>query len=193
MKVVKDGQSKKHDLVVLYSGGADSTLLLKLAESMGRRVFAVMIDYGQKHIEELEFAKKYLEDHEIDGKTIKISGYDVNSGLTGSGKQNLYEGVHSHNVPARNSIFLSIAYGVAESMGITEVWYGPDYSDREGLFPDCYQDYVYNLNKVFAISGVKPVRVYAPLLGFTKDMVLKVLESYGITKDKLYSGYGEFS
>ena len=192
MKVEKDGQSKKHDLVVLYSGGADSTLLLKLAESMGRKVFAVMIDYGQVIKEELEYAEKYLEKNEIEFKKVSISGYDVKSGLT-TGEKGIYNGVHEMNVPARNTIFLSIAAGIAESKGVKEVWYGADWSDREHLFPDCYSEYIFNLNKVFEIAFSYPIKVYAPLLGFTKDMVLKVLESYGITKDKLYSGYGEFS
>ena len=90
-------------------------------------------------------------------------------------------------------MFLAVAFSEAESQGIQEIWYGPDYSDREGLFPDCYQDYVYELNKVFAIAGSYPIKVYAPTLGLTKEMVLKLLENFGIGKDQLFSGYGQYT
>ena len=181
------------DLILLYSGGADSTLLLKIAQSIGRKVFAVMIDYGQLHIKELEVAKKYLEKNKIQNMTIKISGYNVNSALTGNGKKGIYEGVDIHNVPARNSIFLSLAAGVAESKRIKEVWIGCNWEDREHLFPDCYQEYLFNLNKVFEIAFSYPIKVYAPLLGMQKYMIKDLLSVFKIKEDEIYSGYGEFN
>lgn len=181
------------DLVLLYSGGADSTLLLKMAQSMERKVFAVMIDYGQLHIKELEFANEYLKKHSIPNMTIKIDGYNVNSALTGSGEKGIYEGVHEMNVPARNSIFLSLAAGVAESKGITEIWFGANWEDYEHLFPDCYQSFVGKINEVFAISGVRPIKVYAPLLGMQKYMIKKLMNVYEIRDEDIYSGYGEFT
>jgi 7-cyano-7-deazaguanine synthase len=184
----------KPDLVVLFSGGADSTLLLKMAEKVERTPLALMIDYGQKHINELKFAKKYLDKHKIENMTIKISGYDVNSALTGSGEKGIYEGVDIHNVPARNTIFLAFAYGIAESKGIQEIWYGPNWQDYEHIFPDCYQQYIGRMNSVLEISGVRPIKVYAPLLGMPKELIMDILEKqYGIGKENLYSGYGEFA
>src|SRR5574340_838795 len=106
--------SIKKDLIILYSGGADSTILLEIAKRAGRNPIALMIDYGQKHIEELTYAKKILDKNKIENMTIKISGFDVNSALTGSGEKGIYEGVDIHNVPGRNTIFLSLAYGIAE-------------------------------------------------------------------------------
>jgi 7-cyano-7-deazaguanine synthase len=184
----------KEDLVVLFSGGADSTLLLKLAEKLGKKVFALMIDYGQLHKAELEYAKKYLDNHKINNMTVTISGYDVNSGLTGSGEKGLYEGVDIHNVPTRNSIFLSLAYGISESKGIQEIWYGANWEDYDHLFPDCTQEYIGRMNKVLEIAGVKPIKIYAPLLGMEKYMIKDLLrKEYGIDASKdLYSGYGEF-
>ena len=180
------------DLVVLFSGGADSVLLMELALSMGRKPFALMIDYGQLHIEELNYAIKYCKNSKIKYQTVELKNYNVSSGLT-TGEKDLYPGVARNNVPARNTIFISLAYGIAESKGITEIWMGADWSDYEHLFPDCGQEFLGRMNKVLEIAGVRPIKVYAPLLGFTKEMVLKQLESYGITKDKIYSGYGEFA
>ena len=185
------GEDKR--VVILYSGGADSTLLLEFAKRMGKDIYAVLIDYGQLHKEELEFAKKYLNTEKIPYNVVSLVGLSANSGLTGKGDQGQYEGVHTHWVPGRNTMFLAVAFSEAESKGIQEIWYGPDYSDREGLFPDCYQDYVYELNKVFAIAGSYPIKVYAPTLGFTKDMVLKLLASFGIGEAKLFSGYGQYT
>lgn len=181
------------DLVVLFSGGADSTLLLKFAETMLRKPFALLVDYGQLHLEELDYAREYCKKNAIENTTIKIEGYNVRSGLT-SGEKGIYEGVDIHNVPARNTVFLSLAYGIAESKEITEIWYGPDWSDREHLFPDCYQEYIIRMNSLLEISGVKPIKVYAPTLGFTKEMVLLMLKNmYGITEKELFSGYGDFT
>jgi 7-cyano-7-deazaguanine synthase len=185
------GEDKR--VVILYSGGADSTLLLEFAKRMGKDIYAVLIDYGQLHKEELEFAKKYLNTEKIPYNVVSLVGLSANSGLTGKGDQGQYEGVHTHWVPGRNTMFLAIAFSEAESQGIQEIWYGPDYSDREGLFPDCYQDYVYEINKVFAIAGSYPIKVYAPTLGLTKEMVLKLLENFGVGKDQLFSGYGQYT
>jgi 7-cyano-7-deazaguanine synthase len=180
------------DLIVLYSGGADSTLLLRMSKSMGKTPFALMINYGQLHIKELEFAANYVEKNNISNMTIKIEGYNVNSALTGSGEKGAYTGVDIHNVPARNTVFLSLAYGIAESKGITEIWYGANYEDREHLFPDCYEEYIFRLNNLLEIAGVKPIKVYAPLLGMQKYMIKELLKLYQIDEKELYSGYGEF-
>lgn len=181
------------DLVVLYSGGADSTLLLNLAVSMNRKPLAVIIDYNQKHREELKLAKEYIEEHKIECVLIKIDGYDVNSALTGSGEKGLYKGVSIYNVPQRNTILLSFAAGIAESKNISEVWYGANYDDYENYFVDCWQEYVCRINKLFEISGSKPIKVYAPLLGMNKQMINSMLDIYNIDKNKIYSGYGEFN
>ena len=180
------------DLVILFSGGADSTLLLEMAKKINRKPLAIMIDYNQLHIQELGFAKRYCDKNKIENITIKIGGFNVNSALTGNGEKGVYEGVDEHNVPARNSIFLSLAAGVAESKKIKEVWIGCNWEDREHLFPDCYQEYLFNLNKVFEIAFSYPIKVYAPLLGMQKYMVKDLLTHYGIKEVDIYSGYGEF-
>ena len=185
--------NEKEKVLILYSGGADSTLLIKLAEKVNKEVFALLIDYGQLHVQELDYARKFCNNNEIRFKEVTISGYNVNSGLTGSGDQNLYEGVHSHNVPARNSIFLSLAYGYAESMEIGEIWYGANWEDYINRFPDCTQNYIGKFNELLSIAAVRPIKVYAPLLGMSKEMTNKLLEFFGVKKEEIFSGYGQFS
>jgi 7-cyano-7-deazaguanine synthase len=178
------------DLLVLFSGGADSVLLLEFAAQMGREPFALMIDYGQLHKAELAKGKKFLERAGIPHTTVEIKGLTAQSALTGTGMRGQYKGVSEWHVPGRNTMFLAIALSEAEGRGIKEIWYGPDYSDRENLFPDCYQEYVYAFNKVAEIQGSCPIKVLAPTLGLTKPMVLALLKERGITKGTIYSGYG---
>ena len=71
-------------IVMLYSGGADSRLMIEIALQAGKRPYCVLIDYGQKHIEELEFSKNQLDSLKISYQVIKIDGLNVNSGLTGN-------------------------------------------------------------------------------------------------------------
>jgi 7-cyano-7-deazaguanine synthase len=111
--------------------------------------------------------------------------------LTGDGTKGTYEGVSIYNIPARNTIFLSIAAGIAESMKIDKIWIGADMSDFYHLFPDCTQVYIGKINELFKIAFSYPIFVEAPLIGFSKETVLKLLELAGVRKEDFYSGYGE--
>jgi 7-cyano-7-deazaguanine synthase len=178
------------DVVMLYSGGADSLLMLHLAKMAGKNPYCVLIDYGQKHIEELNFAIEQLKNLNVKYQEISIHNLNVDSGLTGDLTESRWDNVHSMNVPGRNTIFIGLAISVAENMGIEEVWYGPDYSDRINLFPDCYQEYVVKMNEVLAISGVKPIKLVAPLLGMSKELILQILQNqFGYNMSQIHSGY----
>lgn len=182
----------KEDLVILFSGGADSILLMELSKRMGKTPLALLIDYNQLHIKELDKAIEYCKNNNIDFKKVKLYDYNVRSGLT-TGEKGIYDGVHEMNVPARNTIFLSIAAGIAESNNIKTIWFGADMEDYYNKFPDCLQDYVGKINELFKISFSYPIMVEAPLLGFSKENVLLLLEWMGVEKNSIYSGYGEFS
>jgi len=181
--------AKKEDLVILFSGGADSVLLMELALQLGKRPFCIMFNYNQKHVQELDFAKKYLEKRNIRFREIKLD-LKVNSALTGDLKENKFDNVSEFYVPARNSIFLSIASSISEDLDISEVWYGADWSDMENRFPDCTQTFIDNMNILLESGMSKPVKVYAPLLGFTKEMVLIMLENINLIEGRdFFSGY----
>ena len=182
-----------YDLVILYSGGVESRILLELAKELDLKPYCVLIDYEQLHIEELKFAKSHLEKEMIDYQVVKIHGLNINSGLTGSGVQDQSGVVHSHYVPGRNTMFLSIAFSIAECKKIDNIWFGGNFSDRLNLFPDCYQDYVVSMNELFKYAGSKPISVEAPLMGLTKETILLILKKIGIEKHEVFSGYGDFS
>lgn len=184
--------NKNEDLIILFSGGADSVLLLELSLKLGRIPYCIIVDYGQVHRIEINYAEKYLKDKQIPYHIVKIENLNINSGLTGNLKLAQYSGVSEFNIPGRNTIFLSLAFGIAESMNIKEIWYGPDFSDCENLFPDTYQNYVCKVNELFKIAGSYPIKIYAPLLGFTKKMVIDYLENIcDINMNFIFSGYGD--
>lgn len=181
------------DTIILFSGGADSTLMLKLALSFNLNPLCLLIDYGQKHIAELDKAVELCMKNSVMYTTVSLKDYNVNSGLTGSGDKNLYEGVHSHNVPARNTIFLAIAAGIAESRRVKKVWIGCDSDDYYNEFPDCKQEYIGKMNEVFKIAFSYPIEIEAPLLGMNKANILKMLKKFGVEENEIFSGYGEYS
>lgn len=181
---------EKYDVVILFSGGADSVLMLELALSVGKNPYCVMIDYGQLHLQELDTAAIYLASRQIPWRTVEIRNLGVDSGLTGDGVQGTYEGVHEMHVPSRNLIFVGIAASVAESMDIDTVWMGADWSDYLNEFPDCKQEWIGRVDKVLEINGPYSINLEAPLSGLSKENILKLLEVSGIDIDEIFSGYG---
>jgi len=180
-----------YDLVILYSGGSDSRIMLEMALELDLKPYCIMIDYGQLNIEELNFAKSHLEKAMIDNQIVEIKGLDINSGLTGNGVKDETGEVHEMHVPGRNTIFLSIAFSIAESKGIEMIWIGSDWDDRLNLFPDCYQEYIVAMNQAFKIAGPKPIEIQAPLTGVSKENIIKMLKKRGIGEHEIYSGYGD--
>ena len=181
----------KFDMVILFSGGADSILMLEMAYAFGKTPYCVLIDYEQLHINELGYAEKYLRKDDIAFRTVRLHGLGIQSGLTGRGEKGRFEGVHEMHVPSRNLMFVGIAASVAEDMGIDTVWYGADYSDFINKFPDCMQPWFGAMNDVLQINGPTPIKLEAPLAGLTKETILEMLDSKGVTSKDMYSGYGD--
>jgi 7-cyano-7-deazaguanine synthase len=179
------------DLVILFSGGADSILMLEVANSLGFTPYCVLIDYEQLHIEELRYAERYLRKYDIPFRTIMLHGLRIQSGLTGSGQKSRFEGVSEMYVPSRNLMFVGVAASIAEDIGAGTVWIGADFSDYFNLFPDCMQAWIGSMNKVLEINGPKPIKLEAPLLGMFKESILEILKRKGIGEEEIFSGYGD--
>lgn len=180
-----------YDLLILFSGGSDSILMLEFAKIMGKKPYCLCIDYEQLHSKELNKAYKYLQDSKVHYHTVSLKNLKVNSGLTGDGNKNKTGEVHEMYVPGRNTIFLSIAFSVAENKDIGTIWHGADWSDRLNLFPDCYQEYFVALNKMLKYAGPKEIKVEAPLLGLSKENILELLSHMDVDTSKMFSGYGD--
>ena len=182
---------EEYDLLILFSGGADSVLLLELALKLGKKPYCLLINYEQLHQAELVYARNYLRSKNINWQMSSIKGLNLRSGLTTSGASGLYEGTNEFYVPGRNTMFLSIALSIAENKDISEIWMGANYSDGENLFPDCTQEYIIKINELFKIATSKEIKVYAPLLGISKEYVFEALDLFDVNRDNLFSGYGD--
>ena len=178
----------KKKLLLLFSGGLDSTVLLNLALDLGYDVSCLIFHYGQKHEKEIEYARAQCSKRAVNWTLASIT-LPIPSKLTTGDKQ--YEGVSPWHVPARNMLFTAYAASLAESQGIDLIWYGANYADRENIFPDCSQEWVYQMNKLLQINGSRPIKLEAPLLGMQKETIEKLAEAYQIDKNEIYSGYGE--
>ena len=184
-------EAQIYDVVILFSGGADSVLMMELAKFMKLRPMCVLVDYEQLHIDELVYAKAYLKKACVPYRLVKLHDLQIQSGLTGAGEQGRFEGVHTMHVPSRNMMFVGIAASIAEDLDIDTIWYGADFSDYINKFPDCMQDWFGKMNEVLAVNGPKPIKLEAPLAGLTKETILKALENNGITDGDMFTGYGD--
>lgn len=186
-------------IILLYSGGADSVYMLLMALRMGHSVTLATFNYGQKHVAEIMAARKTVDQivrlAEASGVVSSHMELNLSGAFQGTasnllqGSEADYAGVHEMHVPGRNGIFLFAALSLAETQNADEVWIGCDYSDRINLFPDCYQEWIVRMDDVAQISGSRPVRIKAPLLGLEKEDVINLLAYEGVQKSDIFSGY----
>jgi len=181
----------KEDLIILYSGGMDSNVLLELALIMKKKPYCILINYEQKHIRELDFAVFRLKKRNVNYQIVNINNLNIDSGLTGSNEKNLYNNVHENYVPARNMMFVSIAASIAESKGINTIWYGPNYDDYVNCFPDCVQGWIDKMNKLLDVNSSVKIELEGPLIGFRKERILELARWFEIKENEVFSGYGD--
>jgi len=168
--------------VVLLSGGLDSATVLAAAKSAGYACHAIAFDYGQKHRAELFAAARIAEAQGAESfRIIRLdAGAFSGSALTDDDlavPESPTEGIPITYVPARNTIFLAHALGMAEALGATDLALGVNAVDYSG-YPDCRPAFIdafealANLaTKVGVESGA--FRVHAPLLMLTKAEIIR--------------------
>lgn len=186
--------------VVLLSGGVDSSTTLALALKDGYQCHALSFDYGQRHVLELEAARRVaaalgVTAHlVIDINMRGIGGsaltdeMEVPSGGTPKGE------IPVTYVPARNTIFLSLALGWAEVLGAEDIFIGANAVDYSG-YPDCRPEYLRafedmaNLATKAAVEGRMRFSIKAPLLMMTKADIIRKGRGLGVDYDLTVSCY----
>lgn len=176
--------------VILLSGGLDSTTCLAIAKKAGFECHTLSVYYGQKHSSELHAAKRVAKYFDVSNQAITISmGEWGGSALTDSAiavphaSQN-QDDIPATYVPARNTIFLSAALGLAEIIQAESIFIGANAVDYSG-YPDCRPEYftafqkMANLATKIGISG-KPIQIETPILMMTKAEIIKTGLSLGI-------------
>ena len=177
---MSDVKSKR--AVVLVSGGLDSTTVLAIAQAEGYDCYTLSFDYGQRHRAELAAA-------EVTAKTYGAVAHKVVSlDLRTIGGSSLTDesiavpeddpmGIPSTYVPARNTVFLSIALGWAEVLDAEAIFIGVNAVDYSG-YPDCRPEYIQAFQAMANLatrSGVegKPLRIVTPLLNLSKGQIVE--------------------
>ncbi|MDH3371403.1 MAG: 7-cyano-7-deazaguanine synthase, partial [Gammaproteobacteria bacterium] len=140
------GAESGKQAVVLVSGGLDSATMLAIARAEGFACYALTFDYGQRHRVELEAARAIAARlGALDHRVVKLDiGWMGGSALTDRAiavPEIPTEGIPATYVPARNSVFLSIALGWAEVLGAQDVFIGVNAIDYSG-YPDCRPEYI---------------------------------------------------
>ena len=180
--------------VVLVSGGLDSATTLAIARSQGYDCYALSFDYGQRHRCELEAAKSVVQ--QIGVKEHKVLHLDL-AGITGSALTDLSvavphqptEGIPVTYVPARNTVFLSLALGWAEVIKAFNIFIGVNAVDYSG-YPDCRPAFIEAFEKTANLAtklGVEQqaFKISTPLIKMSKaEIILQGIElgvDYGLT------------
>jgi len=186
--------SDKPKAVVLISGGLDSATTLAIAQEQGYECYALSMDYGQRHRVELKAAHWIAESFSVaEHKVINI-GLDELGGSaltddTISIPEELGEGIPITYVPARNTIFLSLALGWAEVIGARDLFIGVTAVDYSG-YPDCREPFIQafeNVANMGTKAGVEgsAFHVHTPLVKLSKAEIIeqgiRLGVDYGLT------------
>jgi 7-cyano-7-deazaguanine synthase len=167
--------------VILLSGGLDSATTLAIAKSDGYECYALSVNYHQRHIAELEAAKKIAAHFNVkDHKTVELDlSWMLTSALTNPDLKvptELSAHIPVTYVPARNTLMLTLALGWAEVIGAHDIFIGVNAVDYSG-YPDCRPEYIAqfqnmaNLATKSAVEG-KTIQLHTPLIDLSKEAII---------------------
>jgi 7-cyano-7-deazaguanine synthase len=183
--------------VVLLSGGLDSMVCAALAREAGFSVIALTVDYGQRHRVEIDSAKAIAgllaDRHIVLPLDLRAFGGSALTGDVDVPKDGVQPGIPVTYVPARNTIFLSLALALAEASGSRDIFIGVNALDYSG-YPDCRPEFVAefatlaNLATKAGVEGDR-FRFHAPLLEMTKADIAIEAQRLGLDVSLSHSCY----
>jgi 7-cyano-7-deazaguanine synthase len=194
--------SHKKKAVVLVSGGLDSATTLAIAKSEGFDIHAISFDYGQRHHFELEAARRVCESQGVSELVVFKVDTSIfrGSALTNDipvphnrDESQMADGIPVTYVPARNTIFLSVGLGLAESVGANDLFIGVNAVDYSG-YPDCRPEFIKafedmaNLATKAGVEGQR-LNVHTPLIRLTKAEIIQRGVALGVDYGLTHSCY----
>ena len=183
--------------VVLLSGGRDSMVCAALAREAGFEVHALTIDYGQRHRVELECARaiaaRLAARHIVLPLDLRAFGGSALTADTDVPKDGVKPGIPVTYVPARNTIFLSLALGFAEASGARDIFIGVNALDYSG-YPDCRPEFVAEFGRLANLATKAGVEgdgfnIHSPLLEMSKADIAKEAQRLGLDAALSHSCY----
>src|SRR6185369_12052627 len=183
--------------VVLLSGGLDSMVCAALARESGFEIIALTIDYGQRHRVELDAARRIADRladrHIVLALDLTAFGGSALTADVEVPKDGVGEGIPVTYVPARNTIFLSLALGLAEASGARDIFIGVNALDYSG-YPDCRPEYIAEFARLARLAtkaGVegREIEIHAPLQDMTKADIAREAARLGLDAGLSFSCY----
>lgn len=183
--------------VVLLSGGLDSMVCAAIAREHGYAVLALTVDYNQRHRVELDAARRIAERlserHIVLPLDLRAFGGSALTSDMAVPKDGVGEGIPVTYVPARNTIFLSLALGFAEASGARDIFIGVNALDFSG-YPDCRPEFVAEFERLANLAtkaGIEGDRftIHAPLQFMTKADIAREADRLGLDASLSHSCY----
>jgi 7-cyano-7-deazaguanine synthase len=193
------GPASRAAAVVLLSGGLDSATCLAIARHQGYDCYALSFRYGQRHGAELAAAARVARalgaiEHRV--MTIDLAAFG-GSALTDSAiavPEAPTTGIPVTYVPARNTVFLSLALAWSEVLGAHDIFIGVNAVDYSG-YPDCRPEFVAAFERVAnlatraGVEGDRPLRIRVPLISLSKADIIRHGQSLGVDYSLTVSCY----
>jgi 7-cyano-7-deazaguanine synthase len=175
--------------VILVSGGLDSTTVLAMARAQGYACYALSFDYGQRHRGELLAAARISRvlgdvEHKVVTLNLDSIGGSALTDLSIAVPEEETRGIPVTYVPARNTVFLSIALGWAEVLGAHDIFIGVNAVDYSG-YPDCRPEYIAafevmaNLATRAGVEG-RTITIHTPLMKMGKGEIIRAGLALGV-------------
>ncbi len=201
MDETQDGRGRR--AVVLVSGGLDSATVLAIAKNAGFDCFAISFDYGQRHRNELAASRRVCEANGVSrhvvfkldlrafGGSALTADIDVPKDRD---EETIRAGIPVTYVPARNTIFLAIAMGWAETLGARDLLIGVNAVDYSG-YPDCRPEFIAAFAKLANLATKLGVEesgcwaVHTPLISLTKAEIIRRGTDLGLDYSLTFSCY----
>jgi len=183
--------------VVLLSGGLDSMVCAGIARERGYSVIALTVDYNQRHRVELEAARRIAEAlaerHVVVPLDLRKFGGSALTDEIDVPKDGAGEGIPVTYVPARNTIFLSLALGLAEASGARDIFIGVNALDYSG-YPDCRPEFIAGFERLANLATKAGVEgdeftIHAPLQHMSKAEIAREAQRRGLDPALSHSCY----
>lgn len=178
----------KKKAVVLVSGGLDSTTCLAIAKKQGYELYALTLFYGQRHQVELKAARKVSKVYGVKRHLELEVPLTVFGGSALTDKKikvpkhrslrDMGKGIPPTYVPARNTVFLSLALAWAEAIGARDIFIGVNALDYSG-YPDCRPEFIHAYEKLAKLATKKGVegkwrlKIHTPLIRMSKAQIIR--------------------
>ena len=183
--------------VVLLSGGLDSMVCAGIAREQGYSVIALTVDYNQRHRVELEAARRIAaqlaERHIVLPLDLRAFGGSALTSEIDVPKDGVGEGIPVTYVPARNTIFLSLALGLAEASGARDLFIGVNALDYSG-YPDCRPEFIAEFETLANLATKAGVEggsftIHVPLQDMSKAEIAREAQRLGLDAAMSHSCY----